>query len=140
MFLLLTESETRNNRLVRNPVRGLSHIDQQYDRVVRQILERNVQLGRQQPWIDIYREASNTVYDAIGRPRPGSETDPSTALQAASANVVPIRSDVIERKRAAPRATQAIGLRAPAPVAPRLPSGSELVEQMRRQRGQSPLR
>lgn len=103
------------------------------------ILLRNQRAGIQQSWIDIYREASNNVYDAIGRPRPG--TDPQQpALQAASGNVVPIRDNVLERKRAAPRATQAIDMRAPAPVAPRAPTGSEIVDKMRQQRGQASMR
>lgn len=103
------------------------------------ILLRNQRAGIQQSWIDIYREASNNVYDAIGRPRPGSDPQ-QLAAQATSGNVVPLRENVLERKRTAPRGTQAIDLRAPAPVAPRAPTGSEIVDKMREQRGQMSLR
>ena len=103
------------------------------------IRARDAAIGQRRPDLEIYREAGDMVREAMNLPRPGNP-DSNPALQAASPNVVPIRADVIERKRAAPRATQAIGLRAPAPVAPRPPTGSELVEQMRRQRGQSPMR
>lgn len=104
------------------------------------IMARNAQLGRQQSWIDIYREASQAVYDAIGKPRPGSDTQRQPALQAPSGNVVPLRGEVLERKRAAPRATQAIDLRSPAPAATRVPTGSEIVDQMRKARGQASMR
>lgn len=104
---------------------------------VEAIRARNVATGRQQSDLDIYREAGNMVRDAMSLPRPGSEAVPSTALQAASA---PIRQDVIERKRAAPRATQAIDLRAPTPQTPRPPTGSEIVDRIRQQRGQASMR
>jgi hypothetical protein len=102
------------------------------------IRQRNAATGARQSDLDIYREAGNMVRDAMGQPRPGSEQIPP-ALQAAS-NVVPLRQDVIERKRAAPRATQAIDMRSPAPVATRPPTGSEIVERMRQARGQSSMR
>src|SRR6185312_2161030 len=92
--------------------------------------------GRQRPLVEIYREAGNRVYDAIGRPRPGS--DPTApALQAAPH--VQERPDVIERKRAAPRIPAAVDRRAATPDAPRPPTASEIVSQMRVSRGQSPL-
>lgn len=103
------------------------------------IRQRNVSTGHRQSDLDIYREAGNAVREAMGLPRPGSETN-QPALQAPSGNVVPIRGEVLERKRAAPRATQAIDMRSPAPVAPRAPSGSEIVDRMRQQRGQASMR
>ena len=103
------------------------------------IRDRDMRMGRNRPDIDIYREAGDAVYTALGKSRPGSDTT-QPALQAAQQNVVPIRQDVIERKRAAPRATQAIDMRAPAPTATRPPSGSDIVEQMRRARGQASMR
>ena len=102
------------------------------------IRDHAIRTGVQKSWLDIYREASNAVYDAIGRPRPGSAPDQPSALQAAPGNV--IRPDVLERKRAAPRATQAIDMRSPAPAAPRPRTGSELVEEMRKARGQASMR
>lgn len=104
------------------------------------IRQRNMATGRAQPDLDIYREAGNAVYDALGRSRPGSEVINPPALQAASGNVVPIRQDVIERKRNAPRATQPIDMRAPSPSAPRVPTTSEVIDQMRKARGQPSMR
>lgn len=104
---------------------------------VEAIRARNVATGRHQSDLDVYREAGDMVRGAMNLPRPGSEAVPSTALQAASA---PIRQDVIERKRAAPRATQAIDLRAPTPQTPRPPTGSEIVDRMRASRGQASMR
>jgi hypothetical protein len=101
------------------------------------IRARNMRTGQQQNDLDIYREAGNAVYDAMGKPRPGSEIAQPTAIQAAA---VPIRADVIERKRAAPRTTQVIDRRAAAPEPPRAPTGGDIVEQMRRARGQSSMR
>jgi hypothetical protein len=103
------------------------------------IRQRNAREGRYQDDLDIYREAGNAVLDALGRPRPGSQTDQSSAIQAASVNVQP-RQDVIERKRAAPRTTQVIDRRAVAPETPRPPTGSEIVERMRQSRGQASMR
>lgn len=108
------------------------------------IRQRNMRLGQQQSELDIYREAGNAVYDALGKPRPGSELSQSViepvnepAHQSAS-NVVtirPDRGDIIERKRSAPRPTQTIDTRAPSPATPRPPTGSEIVANMRRARG-----
>jgi len=103
------------------------------------IRQRNAREGRYQDDLDIYREAGNAVYDALGKPRPGSQTDNQSAIQAASVSVQP-RQDVIERKRAAPRTTQVIDHRAVAPETPRPPSGAEIVERMRQSRGQASMR
>lgn len=104
------------------------------------IRARNQQIGRFQNDLDIYREAGNAVYDALRLSRPGSQADNQpSALQAAPVTVQP-RQDVIERKRAAPRTTQVIDRRAVAPETPRPPTGSEIVERMRQQRGQTSLR
>jgi hypothetical protein len=100
------------------------------------IRHRNTVTGKQQSDLDIYREAGNAVRDAMNLSRPGSENpQPSQA-----APTVQSRQDVIERKRAAPRATQMVDRRAPAPETPRPPSGSDIVEQMRRSRGQLSMR
>ena len=104
------------------------------------IRARNAQRGILQSDLDIYREAGNAVFDAIGRSRPGSEAiTNSPALQAATITAQP-RADVIERKRAAPRTTQVIDRRVASPEISRPPTGSEIVESMRRQRGQASMR
>jgi hypothetical protein len=103
------------------------------------IRARNVATGRQQSDLDIYREAGDAVYSAIGRSRPGVQAANQPATQAATM-AVQHRQDVIERKRAAPRATQVIDRRAPAPVTPARITGSELVDRMRLARGQTSMR
>jgi hypothetical protein len=95
------------------------------------------QLGVQKPWIDIYREASNTVYDAIGKPRPGSDQRQQPGLQAPS-NTLP-RLEVLERKRATPKSLTSVDMRAPAPTTQQPRTGSEIVNQMRLARGLSSL-
>lgn len=100
------------------------------------IRARNVQMGRAQNDLEIYREAGNMVRQAMGTQPPQSaapEPEPTPVVTAAP------RSEVIERKRAAPRPTQNIDRRAPAPQAARAPTGSEIVNQMRQQRHQGPL-
>lgn len=98
------------------------------------IRQRNAVAGINRPDIEVFREAGNLVLDALNLPRPNiDETKP--APQAAP--VASARSDVIERKRAAPRQTTTqIDRRAPAPAAPRAPTNSEIVDQMRKARGQ----
>lgn len=102
------------------------------------IRARDVALGRVRPDLDVYREAGDAVYTALGRSRPGSETN--SPSPSGGANVVPIRQDVIERKRNAPRATQIVDVRAPQPTQARPPTGADIVEQMRKSRGQSSMR
>jgi len=95
--------------------------------------------GRRVNDLDIYREAGNQVYDLLKLPRPGSEITQPTAPQAAPA-IQPTRSATIEeRKRAAPRNPQPVDRRSAVPEAPRPPSGSEIVNAMRVQRGQQSL-
>lgn len=88
--------------------------------------------GRNRSELDAYREACNRVYDTLGKPRPGTEPK-SPATQAAVLPSLPAKED---RKRAAPRQPAAANLRAPAQEAPRPPTGSEIVANMRRARGQ----
>ncbi len=101
------------------------------------IRDRNIRTGHHQSDIDVYREAGNMVRDAMGLPQPGADAAHSPALQAAP---VVVRQDVIERKRAAPRITQTVDRRAPAPEAPRAPSNSEIVDRMRVARGLPSMR
>ena len=99
------------------------------------IRARDMQMGRRQADIDVYREAGNMVRGAMGLPSPQQqqiqEQEPAQQVAAVVA-----RQDVIERKREAPRRTQSIDVRVPAPQAQRAPTGSEIVDRMRAQRGQ----
>lgn len=108
------------------------------------IRQRNVSMGQYQSDLDVYREAGNQVRAAFGMPQPGTGTQNETqpASQAASPNiVVRSRGEVERRKREAPRSTsQVIDRRSTAPEAPRPPTMSDVVESMRKQRGQSPMR
>jgi len=105
---------------------------------VHQLSQNALATGRRVNDLDIYREAGNQVYDLLKLPRPGSEIT-QTAPQAAPA-IQPTRSATIEeRKRAAPRNPQPVDRRSAVPEAPRPPSGSEIVNAMRVQRGQQSL-
>lgn len=101
------------------------------------IRQRNAATGKYNvPDIEVFREAGNMVLDALNLPRPNVQ-DEKAAIQAAP--VMP-RQGVIERKRAAPRQTTTqVDRRAPAPQTPRPPTGSEVVEQMRKARGQASM-
>jgi hypothetical protein len=109
---------------------------------VEAIRARDIATGRQQSDLDIYREAGNMVRDAMGVPlRPGNGDESQAAPQAAPSTSVQPRQDVFERKRAAPRQTTRVDQRAPVPNdAPRAPTPSEIVDQMRRARGQASMR
>jgi hypothetical protein len=96
---------------------------------------RDQRLGLQRPDLDVYREAGFTVRDLLGQPRPGSDVPATPPAPQAAPDVTP-RTETIERKRAAPRNPQVVDRRAAAPEAPRTRSGSEIVEQMRKSRGQ----
>lgn len=101
---------------------------------VEAIRQRNIATGQRMSDLDIYREAGNMVRDAMNLPQPGS----APAAQPTAAVASP-RANVIERKRNAPRATQPIDLRSAAPAAPRAPTTAEIIDQMRKQRGQPSL-
>lgn len=97
---------------------------------------RDQRLNRPRSDLDIYREAGTLVYNQHNLPRPGSE---QPAASQAAPTVQP-RAGVEERKRAAPRNTQPVDRRAPAPSAPRAPSNSDVVEWMRASRHQASMR
>lgn len=101
---------------------------------VAQIRQANVALGRNQSDLDIYREAGNRVLSAFNVSRPGSSAETSPAIQAAPS--IERGSAVMASKRAAPRATQTVDRRAPAPQAARGLSSAEIIDAMRKQRGQ----
>lgn len=92
--------------------------------------------GVQKSDLDLYREACNRVRQVI---QPGQQSQsavgqPQAAIQAAPA------IDRLERKRAAPRNPTAVSRSAGVALeAPRPPTGSEIVDRLRRARGQSPL-
>lgn len=102
-----------------------------------EIRQRDAALRVQKSDIELYREACTRVRDAIAprAPQLQSGADPaSVAPQAAPAN------DRLDRKRAAPRNPSAVDRRAHAESAPRPPSGGEIVEAMRKARGQLQMR
>lgn len=103
-------------------------------------------LGVQKSDLEIYREAGNRVFDALRRPRPGVAVEhPAGDLPASPAsqapNVVVRRAATDARKREAPRSmSQVIDRRALAPETPRAPSGSDIVDMMRKARGQTSMK
>jgi hypothetical protein len=105
---------------------------------VEAIRRRNTQLGNRQSDLEVFREAGNMVRDAMGIPPPQPQQQEVQAEQPVAPVVA--RTEVIERKRAAPRPTQTIDRREPAPQAPRAPTVSEIVAKMREQRGFAPAR
>jgi hypothetical protein len=97
-------------------------------------------MRRQRPDLDLYREACNSVRGAITpAPQPQSVVeDPRTAPQAAP--IVQVNPGRLAGKRAAPRNPAAVSRAAGlGPEAPRPPSNAQIVDQMRRSRGQLPL-
>lgn len=101
------------------------------------IRQRDRALGRQRPDIDAYREAAQLVRQDFGgvlqQPRPGPDIQPA-ALQAAP------QADRLERKRAAPRNPAAVSRTASlGEETPRPPTGSQIVDQIRRARHQLPM-
>jgi hypothetical protein len=101
---------------------------------VNAIRQRNIATGKYQSDLEVYREAGDLVLNALNLPR--SQPTEQAAFQAAQPAY---RQDVIERKRTAPKPTTQVDRRAPSPSAPRQPSGSEIVERMRQQRGQASM-
>jgi len=105
-------------------------------------------LGRQVSDLEIYREAGHRVRDALGKPRPGTQTEQQQQAaplhppaQAAAVRVSPDRARIDERKRAAPRQTgQVIDQRNVAPPAPPVKTGSDIVEEFRKARFQPSMR
>lgn len=117
-------------------------------RQVAAIRQQVVALGIQTSDLDIYREAGNRVRASFGTAPPqsgnqGQAPAPAgqTAPQAPTLVVRRSVADIDGRKRAAPQRTAAvIDRRSAAPEAPRAPTGSDIVEQMRKARHQSPMR
>jgi hypothetical protein len=114
-------------------------------RQVAMIRQQNIALGRQVSDLEVYREAGNRVRQAFGGHQPTQGQAPAQAGTPApqAPNLIVRRSvaDIEGRKRAAPQRTAAvIDRRSAAPEVPRPPSGSDIVEQMRKQRHQSSMR
>jgi len=99
---------------------------------VEAIRQRDQMTGARRPDIEVYREAGLAVREAMGLPAPREAPTPPQTQSS--------RSDVLERKRAAPRPTQPIDMRAPAPQVARPMSASEIVDRMRQSRGQASMR
>lgn len=113
------------------------------------VIRENAALGRQMIPLDIYREAGNRVYDALGKPRPGNQAapQPSAAPQPpsqAAPRLTVVRNDdaaIIERKREAPRQTgQVIDRRTSGPPQQPQKSMSELIDEVRLKRGYPSMR
>lgn len=100
------------------------------------IRARDVATGTRRSDLEIFREAGNAVYSALGKALPGADPAPQQERPVVSTP----RQDVIERKRAAPRPTQSIDMRAPQPTVARPPTNSEIVDKMRLARGQPSMR
>lgn len=117
-------------------------------RQVQAIRQQVVALGIQVSDLDIYREAGNRVRQAFGTAPPQSgnrgQAPAQSGQTAPQAPNVVVRRSVAEidgRKRAAPQRTAAvIDRRSAAPEAPRPPSASDIVEQMRKSRFQPSMR
>lgn len=114
-------------------------------RQVAMIRQQNIALGRQVSDLEVYREAGNRVRQAFGGHQPTQGQAPAQAgtLAPQAPNLIVRRSvaDIEGRKRAAPQRTAAvIDRRSAAPEAPRPPTGSDIVEQMRKARHQSSMR
>lgn len=107
--------------------------------------QQNIALGSQYSEFDLVREAGNRVRAAFGTQPPVQPTpgQPQAAAQPQQQNLVVRRSvaDIDGRKSQAPRRTAAvIDRRSAAPEAPRAPTGSDIVEQMRKSRNQTSMR
>lgn len=88
-------------------------------------------VGRTRTNLEAYREACDRVLNTIGQPRTQASAQPHAQAPKASD-----RSQVQDRKRAAPSQPAPIGRRASDAAPRRAPTGSEIVAQMRRSRGQ----
>lgn len=105
---------------------------------VQELRHQDLLLGRMRSDLDLFREACNTVVKDTNlrpatQPQPNAQAANPTAFQAASAQQ---RED---RKRAAPRPPAAVSRAAPAPAERKPMSGSQIVEAMRKARGQPSL-
>lgn len=98
--------------------------------------------GRQpslKPDIALYREACSEVKSRYLAAPSQSVATASPPVQAAPAPVV-ATTERLERKRAAPKPPAAANATATMPELPRPPSGSDIVEMMRKARGQPSMR
>jgi hypothetical protein len=118
-------------------IMGNPALSEQAAKAVRVLGALDASEGRKRPDIEIYREAGDLVRSRNQLPRPGTDAPSPSPGQSAS---VASRADVVERKRQAPRMTQGADRRAPQPEAARAPTGSEIVDRMRAQRGQASMR
>lgn len=106
-----------------------------------EIRQRDSALRVQKPDLELYREACNMVRGALAprepQPQSGGERAPAATQAAPPAQPMAER---LERKRAAPRNPSAVDRRSAAPETPRPPTGSEIVDAMRKSRGQMSMR
>ncbi len=104
-----------------------------------QLRQHDALMGRQRSDLELYREACQKVRDAMSPPQPqsGGENG-STAAQAAP--TVAVNPSRLAGKRAAPRNPTAVSRSAGmGPAEPRPPSASQIIDQMRKARGQMSL-
>lgn len=108
-----------------------------------EVRQRDRLFGIQKPDLDSYREACNIVRAELGSrapmPQPAQEGANNPQSQA-GANPIPATGARFAAKRAAPRQLATAGRVASSEQAPnRAPTASEIVNQMKRSRGQLPL-
>lgn len=101
-----------------------------------QLRQHDALMGRQRSDLELYREACQKVRDAMSPPQPQSGgEDGRTAAQAAP--VVAVNPSRLAGKRAAPRNPTAVSRSSGmGPAEPRPPSASQIIDQMRKSRGQ----
>ena len=104
-----------------------------------QLRQHDALMGRQRSDLELYREACTKVRDAMSPPQPQSGGEAgSTAAQAAP--TVAVNPSRLAGKRAAPRNPTAVSRSAGmGPAEPRPPSASQIIDQMRKARGQMSL-
>jgi hypothetical protein len=105
-----------------------------------EIRQRDQLLGVQKPDLEAYREACRGVLEDARRLSGVAASQPGQGAASAAVQATPF-ADRDARKRAAPRTPTAASRKAAMSAeAPRAPSGSEIVEQMRRARFQPSMR
>jgi hypothetical protein len=103
-----------------------------------EIRQRDAALGVQKSNLELYREACSMVRTSLGTPQPRPAENTPPPVPQAAPNTVVSRDDRLAGKRAAPRPVRPASQRAPETME-RAPTGAEIVNQMRKARGQSAL-
>lgn len=90
------------------------------------------------PELALYREACSEVRDLIGK-RDSKSQPEATGKPTAQAVPIQVSQDKVERKRAAPKLPASAGRRASLGEDARAPTGSQVVDWMRKSRGQAAM-